>query len=270
MRFNLAMPRHRDREHLRTTFGSVAEQYDRARPSYPAAIFDDLAEIAGLEPGARVIEVGPGTGKATVELVRRGYDVTGVELSPDLADVARRNAPGATIVVAEFERWQPEQAGFDAIVATAAYHWVDPEHRYAKPLALLKPGGALAVVHGRHVLPVGGDPLWAEMQEDYDAVVPHPDNAPPPPPEEIADEWGDEFRASRVFERVEERRHLQSLVYSADEYVDVLGTFSDNIALPAAQRDELFERIHRRIAARPGGTVTKHYLLTLTVGLTPA
>ena len=262
------MPRHRDREQHRSTFGSVAEQYDRARPSYPAVVFDDLAELAQLEPGARIVEVGPGTGKATVELVRRGYAVTGVELSADLAEVARHNAPGAEIVVAEFERWQPEMAGFDAIVATAAYHWIAPDHRYAKPLELLKPGGALAVVHGWHILPPDGDSLWAEVQEDYDAVVPHPDNRPPPPPEEIADEWEDEFRASGVFARVEVRRHLQPLVYTADEYVDVLGTFSDNLSLPAEQREELFRRIHARISTRPGGTVTKHYLLTLTVGVT--
>ena len=100
--------------------------------------------------------------------------------------------------------------------------------------------------------------------------MPHPDNGPPPPPEEIADEWGDEFRASAVFERVEERRHLQPLVYTADELVDLQGTFSDNLVLPPEQRDELFRRIHARVSARPGGTVTKHYLLTLTVGLTPS
>ncbi len=260
------MPRHRDRERLRRTFGSVAEQYDRARPGYPAAIFDDLAELAGLREGARVVEVGPGTGKATVELMRRGYDVTGVELSPDLAEVARRNAPGAEIVVTEFETWEPEEAGFDAVVALAAYHWIDPAVRYAKPASLLKPGGALAVVHGWHVLPPDGDTFWAEVQEDYDAVVPHPDNRPPDAPDEIHSEWGDEFRESGVFARVEERRHLQLLPYTADEYVDVLGTFSENLAMPAAERNELFSRIHARIAARPGGVVTKHFLLVLTVG----
>ena len=260
------MPRHRDREQLRRTFGSVAEQYDRARPGYPPEIFDDLAELAGLCEGSRVVEVGPGTGKATVELVRRGWDVTGVELSADLAEVARRNAPGAEIVVREFETWQPEPAGFDAIVALAAYHWIAPEHRYAKPAGLLKPGGALAVVHGWQVLPEDGDPVWAELQEDYDAVVPHPDNVPPPRPEAITSEWADEFRESGVFASVEERRHLQTLTYTADEYVDVLGTFSENLSLPAAQRDELFDRIHARISARPGGVATKHFLLLLTVG----
>jgi hypothetical protein len=45
----------------------------------------------------------------------------------------------------------------------------------------------------------------------------------------------------------------------------VLGTYSANLALPAAQREELFRRIAERIEARPGGRVTKHYLATLVV-----
>ena len=259
------MPEHRDRQRLRETFGSVAELYDRARPTYPAAVFDDLAELAGLEPGSRVLEIGPGTGKATVELAHRGYAVTGVELSSELAAIARRNVPSAGIEVGDFESWEPREAGFDAIVAFAAFHWIAPELRYAKPARLLRPGGSLMVVHGPHVLPEDGDPLFAEVQEDYDAVVPHPDNGPPPSPED-AQGWTVDFRASGVFDRVEERRHLQPLTYTADGFVELLGTFSDNLALPAAQRTELFRRIHARIAARPGGIVTEHHLLVLTAG----
>jgi SAM-dependent methyltransferase len=259
---------HRHRARLRETFGSVAEQYDRARPEYPAAVFDDLAELAGLEPGSRVIEIGPGSGKATVELARRGYAVTGVELSPELAAVAARNVPEAEFVVADFETWQPSEAGFDAVVAFTAFHWIAPELRYAKPARLLRPGGALAVVAGPHVLPADGDPFFVEVQEDYETVVPHHDNRPPRPPEKV-EGWAGELEASGLFVSVVERRRLIALTYTADEYIDVLGTFSDNLALPEEQREELFRRIHARIAARREGTVTKHHLLVLTVGTRP-
>jgi SAM-dependent methyltransferase len=259
---------HRDREQLRRTFGSVAEQYDRARPTYPAAVFDDLAELAELEPGSRVLEIGPGTGKATAELVRRGYSVTGIELSPDLAAIARRNAPSAAIEVGDFETWEPERAGFDAIAVFNAFHWIAPELRYAKPAWLLRPGGTLGVVGAPHVLLPEDDPFWVEVQEDYDAVVPHPDNGPPPAPDEVPG-WADDWRASGFFEHVEERSHLDTITYTADEYVELLGTFSDNLALPAEQREELFRRIHARISAQPGGTVTKHHLAVLTAGYLP-
>jgi SAM-dependent methyltransferase len=252
---------HHDRERLRQTFGSVAEQYDRARPAYPAAVFDDLAELAQLEPGSRVLEVGPGTGKATAELERRGYVVTGIELSPELAEIARRNAPAAEIAVGDFETWEPPEANFDAVVAFTAFHWIAPELRYAKPARLLRPGGALAVVHTHHVR--NDDPFWFSSQEDYDAVVPHPDNAPPPLPEEVASWVLDEA----LFRDIVRRRYPVETVYSPDEYIALIETYSDNIALPEAQREELFRRLRTRIEAQ--GTVRKLVVYELTVGYRP-
>jgi SAM-dependent methyltransferase len=252
---------HHDRERLRQTFGSVAEQYDRARPAYPAAVFDDLAELAQLEPGSRVLEVGPGTGKATAELERRGYVVTGIELSPELAEIARRNAPAAEIAVGDFETWEPPEANFDAVVAFTAFHWIAPALRYAKPARLLRPGGALAVVHTHHVR--NDDPFWFSSQEDYDAVVPHPDNAPPPLPEEVASWVLDEA----LFRDIVRRRYPVETVYSPDEYIALIETYSDNIALPEAQREELFRRLRTRIEAQ--GTVRKLVLYELTVGYRP-
>jgi SAM-dependent methyltransferase len=258
------VPEHRDRERLRKTFGSVAELYDLARPKYPESLFADLEQLARLGPGSRGLEIGPGTGQATVELARRGYAVTGVELSPELAEVARRNLepfPEAEIEVAPFEDWEPERPGVDAVTAFTAFHWVAPELRYAKPHRLLRPGGALAVVHTHHVR--NDDPFWLESQADYDAVVPHPGNRPPPLPHERP--WLEPD--GELFPEIEQRRYPVETEYTPDEYIALIGTHSENIALPAAQREELFGRLHARVAAQ--GTVRKPVVYELTVGYRP-
>jgi cyclopropane fatty-acyl-phospholipid synthase-like methyltransferase len=51
----------------------VPELHDRARPTYPGPLFDDLASLGALGDGARVLEIGCGTGKATLALAGRGF-----------------------------------------------------------------------------------------------------------------------------------------------------------------------------------------------------
>jgi SAM-dependent methyltransferase len=255
---------------LRTTFEQAADLYDRARPGYPDALFDDLAELAELFRGARVCEIGCGTGQASVPLAERGYGLTCVELGTQLAAVAARKLarfPHAEVINADFETWRPENADFDAVVAFTSFHWLDPAVRYAKPASLLRRGGALAVVATHHVLPADGDPFFALVQEDYDAIVPDdPQTAegPPRPPEAIAD-LGDDIATTGLFENAGARRYVWDLTYTADEYIDVLSTYSGHRALDEERRDALFERIRRRIAARPDGRVRKTYLALLNV-----
>jgi 16S rRNA A1518/A1519 N6-dimethyltransferase RsmA/KsgA/DIM1 with predicted DNA glycosylase/AP lyase activity len=93
---------------LRDTFEEAPELYDRARPGYPGELFDDLERLAGLRAGSRILELGCGTGQATVSLARRGYEVVAVELGARLADVARRKLatfPTVTVVNSAFEAW---------------------------------------------------------------------------------------------------------------------------------------------------------------------
>ena len=171
------MPLPPDRAVRRLTFNEVAELYDRARPGYPAQLFDDLLDLAALGPGSRVVEIGCGTGQATRSLAERGLDLTCVELGEDMAAVARdrlASFPNVRIVRAAFEDWEPERADFDAVVAFTSFHWVDEAVRYSKPARLLRPGGHLAATITRPVTVPGGDTFFADGQEDYDAIVPHP------------------------------------------------------------------------------------------------
>jgi SAM-dependent methyltransferase len=256
-----------EREQLRTMFEQVPELYDRARPTYPEELFDDLEALTGLRAGARLLEIGCGTGQATLTLARRGFAVVCVELGAGLAAMAgRKLAPfgDVEVVNANFEAWEPERAGFDAVVAFTALHWVDPELRYAKPARLLRPGGSLGVGGTLHVQRPGGDSFWVEVQEDYDAVAPREDNEPPPPPDAI-ESLRDEIEAGGFFEYVAWRTYLWDQPYTTDEYLALLDTYSGHRALDDKRRQELYRRIRRRIEARPDGRVTKTYLTMLNV-----
>jgi SAM-dependent methyltransferase len=188
--------------------------------------------------------------------------VTAVELGPNLAALLRRNVPEAEVVVADFMTWEPGRAAFDAVVSFTAFHWLDAATKYTKAAGVLRPGGALAVTEVDHVRVPGGDPIWEEVQADYDAVVPSPHNAPPPWIDEVGDLRG-EFEGSGLFHDVDVRRYPWDVVYTADEWIDVMRTYSPHIAREPALNEELYRRIRARIGGR---TVTKHYLATLTVG----
>jgi cyclopropane fatty-acyl-phospholipid synthase-like methyltransferase len=248
----------------RATFDQVAELYDRARPTYPKELFDDLVEIAGLQPRSRVLEIGCGTGKATLPLAGRGLRVTGVELGPSLAAVARRRLalfPGVQIVVADFETWTPQRGDYDAVVSFTAFHWIEREKRYLSTAAVLRPGGALAIAMLHHVLPPDADPFFVEAQADYEAVG---KGGNPPGPPETVEAFGEEMAASPLFEVVAERRYQWEIEYTADEYIDVLSTYSPNIAMDDAKRTRLFDLLRARIGDRP---LRKTYLATLDVAL---
>jgi SAM-dependent methyltransferase len=262
---------------LRTTFEQVPELYDRARPDYPPQVFDDLTALARLPARARIVEIGCGTGQATLPLARRGHVLTCVELGERLAAVARRKLaafPDVEVVTADFETWQPERGGFDAVVAFSSFHWIAPELRYPRSADLLREQGALAFVSTVHVLPPDGDPFFVDVQRDYEAVVPDDPQtragvAGPPRPDAIAalsDEVvSDELRRSGRFGSVRTRRYLWDVTYAADDYVAVLATYSGHRALDDATRERLLARIHRRVEARPGRTVRKTYLALLYV-----
>ena len=139
---------------LSETFDRVAEQYDRARPRYPAALYDDLAEITVLGEGAKVLEIAPATGIVTVELARRGYNVTAVEMGANLAAIARRNLrpfANARVELSRFEDWALPPEPFDLVCCATAFAWLDPAVRATRCAAALPPGGHLAVWDTLHV-----------------------------------------------------------------------------------------------------------------------
>ena len=259
------------RERLRATFDEGAELYDRARPRYPPALFDDLADLTGIGPGSRVLEVGPGTGQATVPLAERGCRVVAVELGPDLAAVARRNLarfPTVEVATAAFEDWPLPKVPFDLVLAATVFHWIDPAVRVAKAADALRPGGALATVATHHV--AGGDEsFFAEVQDCYvrwDPETP-PDGAPLRAADDIPSS-SEELDRSGRFGPARFRRYEWELPYTTAGYVELLLTYSGHRALDPAAKTGLLDCIAHLIDHGHGGRITKRYLTELRVAST--
>lgn len=253
-----------DRVRLRETFTGDADRYDRARPAYPAQIFEDLAQ-AGAGPGARVLEIGCGTGQATVPLAERGYRVVAVELGSELATVARRNLArfdSVEVVTAAFEDWPLPEEAFDLVFSASAFHWVDPAVRVSKSADALRPGGLLATIATHHI--AGGSvDFFAEVQDCYQRFDP----ATPPGlrlraardiPQDDA-----ELTASGRFEPPTFCRYEWELPYSTESYLDLLMTYSGHRAMPEVQRNGLLNCIAGLIDDHHGGHVVKRYLTEL-------
>jgi ubiquinone/menaquinone biosynthesis C-methylase UbiE len=139
------LPMTEDQNRLRTTFDGAALLYDQVRPGYPEELFDDMVALSRLPPGGRVLEIGCGTGQATVPLARRGYRVLCVELGENLATVARRNLlpySRAEVQTGDFEEYPLQEGAFDLAASATAFHWLDPAVAYPKVARALRPGGS--------------------------------------------------------------------------------------------------------------------------------
>jgi SAM-dependent methyltransferase len=253
------------REHLRATFNEDAELFDRARPGYPPEMFSDLARLAGIGPGCRVLEIGCGTGQLTLPLAEQGCEIVALDLGAEMAALARRKllaCPSARVIVAAFEEWPLPARPFDAVVAATAFHWLDPAVRVAKAAAALRPGGALATVATHHV--AGGDQgFFVEVQacyERWDSATPAGLRLPAPADIPLDSE---ELDRSGLFGPASFRRYEWEQTYSTTAYRDLLLTYSGHRALPPEARRELLDCIARLIDARYGGSITKRYLTEL-------
>ncbi|GHE06988.1 class I SAM-dependent methyltransferase [Streptomyces alanosinicus] len=128
------------------SFDSAAAQYAANRPSYPPALFDAVEELAGRSlSGARVVDVGAGTGIATALLRDRGADVLAVEPGEGMAAEFRRGLPDLPLVLGNGNALPVPDARADFVTYAQAWHWTDTARSVPEVLRVLRPGGALAV-----------------------------------------------------------------------------------------------------------------------------
>lgn len=121
-------------------FGSVVEQYDAARPSYPPALYAALGPLRGRY----VLDAGTGTGIAARELCARGARVIAVDLSREMLARARVREPTLAAVEADGAALPLLGASVDVACFAQSWHWMPEGQRVHEVARVLRAGGVWA------------------------------------------------------------------------------------------------------------------------------
>jgi SAM-dependent methyltransferase len=252
-------------------FGLDAARYDRARPTYPAALVD---RIVALSPGRRFVDVGCGTGISSRPFQAAGCTVLGVEPDARMADFARGR--GLDVEVAKFEDWRPAGRIFDAVLSGTAWHWVDPFAGARKVADVLSPRGLLALFDNSFELPRA---VMTAQAEAYRHAM--PDVSFQEPSKQDREEKDVENYAQRIYAKQyvnaaegirqtgafgepEELRFEWDRTYTRDEWLDVIPTQGGLNHLAEDARARFLAHLGAAIDEL-GGTFTINYA---TVGIT--
>jgi len=230
----------------------MAEDYDSARPPYPAALFDVLKEAGVIGPELAVLDVGAGSGQATRELVSAGSQVVALEPGLDLAALLEQEVPGASVIRNRLEDSHLPDAAFDSVVAATSMHWIDLSIGLPKLHAAMRPGGLLAVF--RNVF--GDVSTRSAFREHVEQIVsrrrgePSDGSAEPGP-------TVSELEAGGLFVPVRSERWKWDIELTTQQVTDLFRTFSN---WAVEEVDEV-----AAAADACGGRVIEHYQSVLHV-----
>lgn len=230
-----------DRETRRLSFGSVAADYDRYRPSPPPQALDWI-----IPPDATaILDLAAGTGVVTRELVGRAARVYAVEPDERMRAVLAARCPRAEVLDGRGEDIPLPGASVDAVVISAAWHWLDPERAVPEITRVLRVGGRLGVIwvsRDDRVPWVAEFNALARESREADRTpggsrgrrrreVTFPPGTPMSPPEEHRVEF--------------------SLPMTSEQLAGLLGTYSGVITLDPERRADFSRRVRTFLDGQP-------------------
>jgi SAM-dependent methyltransferase len=278
-RYRLSVDAPTTRRQFGQVFDGVAEDYDAIRPGYPGDLVDEALARGRLGAGARVFEVGCGTGKLTELLAARGLVVDAVDPGPNMIRAAQRRVGGrgnVTFHVGRFEDVDLPTDAFAALFSATAFHWIDPAVGWRKSASHLESGGLLALLAHVGVHEEGDDDLHEEFLAVLRKHAPDVAETVPPPLDLRTLLDGAEERrgnASEAWDWLMGERHHLAVPEAADLFDDVqVATRVERIEQTADElhahlrttslwfridpdRRAAFEADDRRTIERHGGTL---------------
>lgn len=226
----------------RLVFDAIPEQFDRWRARYCPELFDAIVKTCGLGPGKRCLEIGPGTGQATDFALDAGCDYLAVELGAHLAQKMREkyaDRPNFSLLNADFETCPLEKDAFDLVYSAATIQWLNQDVAYRRCYEILREGGYLAMFMMVGNYEDSNPALYREIQRLYDTRF---DSAQP-----YRQKFDYMSGGAYGFTFLEKREFPGRREYTADEYIEYIGTHSDHITLREHARKPFLDGVREAI-----------------------
>lgn len=251
--------------HFRTSFDQTADDYDAVRPGYPRVLISDIVTLAALPTPASILEIGCGTGQATLPFAERGDHLLCLDIGAALLAIARRKFAVYHHIHFQhiaFEAWPAPYNTFDLVMSATAFHWIEPEIGYLKAATILKDTGSLAIFANEHR---PQEPAFqADLYEIEQQIVPHwPDPRTPPSLDASIATTAASINATNFFMPVIVKTYPWTQTYTTPNYLRLINTYSNYRNLDEQTRTHLFQRIAALIDHKHNSTVTKDYLAVL-------
>ena len=248
-------------------FDRSASYYDKVRPGYPEELFEDIISLSGIPDDGRIIEIGCGTGQATLPFAQKGYEILCIDMGKNLLNIARKKFSGyqkVKFVNSSFEDWAPEHEAFDLLISATAFHWIDPKIGFMKAAKIVRKNGYIALFWNLHPTPYTD--FFKDIQKVYQKVLPEWKNpSEGPSTEEKVKELKDKMDLLNLFEDFKVRKYYWDRQYSTIEYIKLLETYSDHRSLKEDRRRVLYEGIRDIIDSNYGGVILRPYLSVLYI-----
>jgi SAM-dependent methyltransferase len=234
-----------DRETRRLSFGSVAADYDRYRPSPSPQALDWLIPA----DAQAVLDLAAGTGAVTRELIGRAR-IIAVEPDERMRAVLAASCPEAEVLAGRGEDIPLPDASVDAVVISAAWHWLDPELAVPEITRVLRVGGVLGVLWTSRDMRVPWVAEFNQLARQSREADRRPDGAAAGRrPREVA------FPPGTPMSGVEEHTVEFSVPMTKDELVGLLGTYSGVITLDPDRRADFSRRVRAFLDRQPWDSV---------------
>lgn len=259
---------------LEWTFDTVASTYEKYRPGYVDELYKRLFEYIPINESSRVIEVGIGGGQATLPILQTGCELTAVEYGTHFSELCRekfKDYSKFSVITSKFEDTTFEDSSYDLIFSASTFHWIPEEIGYPKVFTMLKSGSVFARFANHPFRDKGNPALTEEIDRIYAAYYYKFHNRK----RETLKEYSAEQAKSRAliakkygFTDIQYDMFQRTRTFTAKEYITLLGTYSDHIAIEEKIRTEFFAKIEEAIHNH-GGSITIYDTIDLQLARRP-